>query len=100
MSINFSVKSGKKFYDIPLTGAATVKDLKVAFAQISKKDINRISFKAGSTRLDDDSKSLVTDYKLSQGGEITFKDLGPQIGYRTVFLGKFVLNKSRILTIK
>ena len=44
------------------------------------------SLKAGEIRLDDDSKSLVDDYNLGKGGEITFKDLGPQIGYRTVFL--------------
>ncbi len=98
--ITFSVKAGKKFYDIALSGKPTVKDLKLAFAKVARKDINRISLKAGEIRLDDDSKSLVDDYHLGKGGEITFKDLGPQIGYRTVFLGNIIKPISLIVIKK
>lgn len=92
MSVVYSIKTNKKSFEISLPEAATVKDLKISFAKESKKDINRISFKAGkdgSIRLDDDSKSLIKDHNLAKGSEILFKDLGPQIGYRTVFLVEY-----------
>jgi len=40
--------------------AATVKDLKSAYAKAAKKSVHRVSFKdeKGSVRLDDDSKTL------------------------------------------
>lgn len=86
----------KKREDVfKLAADAKVRDLKVAYAKSSKKDINRLSFKqeggtdasgkASVIRLDDDSKTLAS-YGIQSGTKVTFKDLGPQIGYRTVFL--------------
>jgi very-long-chain enoyl-CoA reductase len=78
--------------ELSLDENATVKDLKASFAKAAKKDINRVSFKAGTDgkiRLDDDSKSLKS-YELGENATITFKDLGPQIGYRTVFVVEYL----------
>eukprot|EP00601_Ochromonadales_sp_CCMP2298_P004241 CAMPEP_0173178524 /NCGR_PEP_ID=MMETSP1141-20130122/5588_1 /TAXON_ID=483371 /ORGANISM="non described non described, Strain CCMP2298" /LENGTH=303 /DNA_ID=CAMNT_0014101033 /DNA_START=67 /DNA_END=978 /DNA_ORIENTATION=+ len=83
-------KPGKmKSSAITIDKAAKVKDLKKAFAKMSKKDVNRVSFKTsdGKVRLDDDSK-LITSYELKDA-TVNFKDLGAQIGYRTVFLWEY-----------
>jgi len=93
--MNFSVVSGKgdKVRTTPVkftNAAATVRDLKKDYAKQSKKDINRLSFKFKlgdkEIRLDDDSKTIVSYGVPASGAEIQFKDLGAQIGYRTVFL--------------
>jgi len=68
---------------------ATVKDLKTAFYKLTKKNVHRQSYKkeVGDkvVRLEDDNKRL-KEYGVSNGDKLVFKDLGPQIGYRTVFL--------------
>lgn len=55
----------------------------------AKKSIHRLSFKyeadGKTVRLEDDSKTL-DSYGVSPSTVLIFKDLGPQIGYRTVFL--------------
>ena len=86
MTFTYTVNAGKKSHDISLAENATVSDLKKAYSSQSKKTIHRLSFKNGDKRLEDDSK-LLKDYGLENGSTITFKDLGAQIGYRTVFLG-------------
>jgi very-long-chain enoyl-CoA reductase len=57
-----------------------------------KKSIHRLSFKyeenGNTVRLDDDSKSLES-YGVNSSTTLIFKDLGPQIGYRTVFLVEY-----------
>ena len=86
------ISSGKKQYNIEVKNSATVKDLKIAFAQISKKSIHRVSFKKNSgdkvIRLDDEKK-LISDYEITDGDSIQFKDLGPQIDYTTVFIVEY-----------
>lgn len=75
--------------ELQLEDLSNVKDLKIAYEGKSKKSIHRQSFKKiendKTIRLDDDSKSL-KDYGVIDGDKLVFKDLGPQIGYRTVFL--------------
>lgn len=91
--MNVTVVSGKgdkvRTSELQLPENATVKDLKLAFQRVSKKSIHRQSFKLGTdkdaARLDDDSKTLAS-YNVKSGSSLQFKDLGPQIGYRTVFL--------------
>eukprot|EP01031_Cornospumella_fuschlensis_P048463 gene48463-59350_t len=94
--MNVTIVSGKgdkvKRTELALEKGSTVKDLKKAFSKATKKDINRISFKVGDgekpVRLDDDSKAL-TEYGVADKAVIQFKDLGAQIGYRTVFLVEY-----------
>ena len=78
---------------INLPTSASVKELKKEFAKATGKSVHRISFKLEpgaadkkeQVRLEDDNKSLES-YGVKEGTKVLFKDLGPQIGYRLVFL--------------
>jgi very-long-chain enoyl-CoA reductase len=95
--MNITVVSGKgdrvRETSVSLPAEATVLDLKLKYEQISRKSIHRQSFKFGDaknpTRLDDDGKTLKS-YGVTSGTSLSFKDLGPQIGYRTVFLIEYL----------
>ena len=82
-----SGKAGRA--ELKVAISATIMELKKEYAKVSKKSFHRISFKVGdgkdAVRLDNDDKTLES-YGLKDGAEISFKDLGPQINYRLVFL--------------
>jgi len=85
--------SSKRETEIDLPDNATVKDLKRKYAAVSKKSIHQISFKKENgdkvIRLDNDSKEISSYEGLGSPIVVNFKDLGPQIGYRTVFLVEY-----------
>jgi hypothetical protein len=62
-----------------------VADLKAAYAKAAKMDIHRLSFKKDGNRLEKDSDTLDL-YEVKPNDSLEMKDLGPQIGYRTVFV--------------
>ena len=88
MKIVISLSKSKEII-LEIKNDATVNELKIEFAKKCKKNIHRQSFKKvfgdKITRLEDSSKSLQS-YGITDGDKLIFKDLGPQIGYRTVFL--------------
>ena len=94
---NVTIVSGKgdkvRETSLSLPAEATVLDLKLKYKEVSRKSIHRQSFKFGDaknpTRLEDETKTLKS-YGLSSGATLSFKDLGPQIGYRTVFLIEYL----------
>ena len=91
-----TVVSGKrepKREVLDLPEHATLAHLKAAFKP--SMDIHRKSFKlAGETEdakavaLNDDTATLI-DLGVTAQREVQFKDLGPQIGYRTVFVTEY-----------
>jgi very-long-chain enoyl-CoA reductase len=91
------VKPGKKVKDfgaIQVDDKATVAEFKVAFEKKTKISRHRQNFKfqGGNNALlslADDSKTLAS-YGVKSNSELQFKDLGPQIGYRTVFLAEYL----------
>jgi very-long-chain enoyl-CoA reductase len=94
--MQITVNAGKgdraKTTKITLDAKATVLDLKKEYNKAAKKNIHRQSYKCEigdkTIRLDDDSKT-VASYGLGESPVLTMKDLGPQIGYRTVFLWEY-----------
>ncbi|CAL8462603.1 g2136 [Coccomyxa elongata] len=99
MPITLSVqsRSGKEVVKggIPVPEEATVHDLQVKFHQLKPKfypSRQRFSLplKAGekkATSLAHGKK--LSDYDLKDGSVLIFKDLGPQIGYSTVFFWEY-----------
>jgi len=83
-----------KSISVPLDAQATVQDLKREYGKLTHKSIHRLSFKVEAAdkiiRLDDDNKAI-SSYELPGGDKpvVIFKDLGPQIGYRAVFLWEY-----------
>jgi len=93
VTVTYGKADKPKSSQITIDDKATVKDLKRSFAKLSKKNIHRISFKQDQgggkvVRLDNDSK-LISSYNLGENPTVAFKDLGAQIGYRTVFLWEY-----------
>ena len=94
-SVKLNVVSGSgaksKTSTVSLSESATVADLKNEYSKLCKKSIHRLSFKKeipGSdkpVRLDDD-RQILKNLGVVDGDNLVFKDLGPQIGYRDVFV--------------
>lgn len=90
------VKIGKKSRDfgvLQVGDSCTLGDLKNQFQELHIIHHHRQFFKL---RNEDNLKPLVDDEKtlkvlgVQNGSELVFKDLGPQIGYRTVFVLEYL----------
>uniref|UniRef100_K3X5C1 Uncharacterized protein n=1 Tax=Globisporangium ultimum (strain ATCC 200006 / CBS 805.95 / DAOM BR144) TaxID=431595 RepID=K3X5C1_GLOUD len=96
LSVNV-VKPGKKVRDfgaVEVDDKATVAQFKAAFEKKTKISRHRQNFKlqdatGALVSLADDSKTLAS-YGVKSNGQLQFKDLGPQIGYRTVFIAEYL----------
>lgn len=84
------MKLNIKNTEISVDSNATVEELKKVVGKNFKKNIHRISLKfTNESSVDvrlEDSKKTLEQYGLKDGMTVIYKDLGPQIGYRTVFL--------------
>ncbi|CAH0562053.1 unnamed protein product [Brassicogethes aeneus] len=78
--------SNKKLGDISVTDSTTVKEIKTKIAGISKLTVYRQSLRAESKGKDLKDDLTAGSLNLKNTRKIFVKDLGPQIGWDTVFL--------------
>jgi len=84
MKLQIVSRSGRKITDLDVTDKTTVVQLKNHFAvKCPKYPVHRQRFTFESAPLLE-GKSIY-DYKLKDGDTLLFKDLGPQVGWGTVF---------------
>ncbi|KAG2447625.1 hypothetical protein HYH02_007543 [Chlamydomonas schloesseri] len=96
MKLEVVSRSGRSIATLDVNPDSTVAELKKKFYGLKKtyypaRQRFALPVKPGETRgqvLSDDSKRL-SDYGLADGGKLEFKDLGPQIGYSTVFFWEY-----------
>lgn len=91
VNIVVTTKKGEKPF--PVEANTTVGEFKKMYAKETHKSIHRLSFKfnMGETvvRLDDDRKKM-SEIGVTEGTKLEFKDLGPQISYRGVFIVEYL----------
>jgi len=95
MKLSITSPSGRVLAELDVDGKRTVSQLKNEFRSKQPKysvDRQRFTLKTpdGTTvALEDDEKSL-SQYGIKDGDKLNFKDLGPQIGWQTVFFIEYL----------
>eukprot|EP01116_Phalansterium_solitarium_P008440 TRINITY_DN22351_c0_g1_i1.p2 TRINITY_DN22351_c0_g1~~TRINITY_DN22351_c0_g1_i1.p2 ORF type:complete len:333 (+),score=60.70 TRINITY_DN22351_c0_g1_i1:111-1001(+) len=83
-------RSNRSLGEFSLADNATLGDLKQLFREKNRVQAERQYFTAdgGKVKLDDRRKRLA-EYGIKNGDQLVFKDLGPQVGWTTVFLTEY-----------
>lgn len=91
MSLQISIKdrSDKEIASFSIEASSKVGLLKKQLSQTLKKNPLRIHLTHQSTALDDNDRSLST-YNLEKSTILIYKDLGPQILWKTVFFIEYL----------
>ncbi|GAA5999672.1 trans-2-enoyl-CoA reductase (NADPH) TSC13 [Rhodotorula paludigena] len=93
-TVTVKPRAGKPSKRFPITlelaqAAPTVADLKSAIAAKAKVNVHRQRLTTADRKaLDDDDKPL-SDFGVKSGDALEFKDLGPQVAWKTVFLTEY-----------
>lgn len=78
--------SNKRLGEISIRETATVKDIKKEIAKIAKFSVERQSVRAEQKGKDQKDTATADDLNVRNTKKIFVKDLGPQIGWDTVFI--------------
>lgn len=90
-TMELRIQKGKDLIVMDINTDTTLLELKQQFVQRFKHlSIPRQCFKLSNKILDQDDQKLVQHYGVTSESILTFKDFGPQIGYRTVFLVEYL----------
>lgn len=81
--------SNRSLGKVDLSEASTIKDLKSKIADISKISIDRQSIRQEAKGKDLKDSLNIGNLKLGSPAKIFVKDLGPQVGWSTVFLAEY-----------
>ncbi|TNY24417.1 3-oxo-5-alpha-steroid 4-dehydrogenase-domain-containing protein [Rhodotorula diobovata] len=86
-----SARPSKRFpLTVNLDGAKpTVASLKSAIALQAKVNVHRQRITTADKKVLDNDDSPLSDYGVHDGDSLTFKDLGPQVAWKTVFLTEY-----------
>ncbi|GAA5914465.1 hypothetical protein JCM6882_003027 [Rhodosporidiobolus microsporus] len=95
LSVTVKPRSSKPSKRFPLTltleGAApTVGQLKAAIASKVKMSVHRQRITTQDKKVLDDEDKKLSEYGVGEGETLEIKDLGPQVGWRTVFGPLFI----------
>jgi len=81
--------SNRSLGKVDVSETSTIKDLKPKIAAISKITIERQSLRQEAKGKDLSDKLKIESLKLGSPAKIFVKDLGPQVGWSTVFLAEY-----------
>ncbi|KAG0145771.1 hypothetical protein CROQUDRAFT_658287 [Cronartium quercuum f. sp. fusiforme G11] len=94
LTLNSRSKTIKSFKadlnDSQSIDSLTVRDLKTIVKQNTRLDPLRQRLTTADKKVLDDDQKRLSDYGIQDGDEIVFKDLGPQISWKTVFLIEYL----------
>ena len=86
---------GKRDIEMDMAENSTLLDLMRSYGKKVNKDMYRCTFKPLPSKNDEKPKSFsgikktLSQLNITDGTTITFKDIGPQIGYSTVFYTEY-----------
>ncbi|BGP49305.1 Very-long-chain enoyl-CoA reductase [Rhodotorula kratochvilovae] len=94
MRVTVKPRSNKPSKRFPLTvdlpaAPATVGQLKSAIAAQAKVSVHRQRITTADKKVLDDDDTPLADYGVHDGDHLDFKDLGPQVAWKTVFLTEY-----------
>ncbi|KAK9889052.1 hypothetical protein WA026_004332 [Henosepilachna vigintioctopunctata] len=89
VNIEVLTTSNKSLGKIDISESSTVKDFKSKVANISKISVERQSLRQEARGKDINNDIKIDSLKLGSPAKIYVKDLGPQVGWSTVFLAEY-----------
>ncbi|KAL3289671.1 hypothetical protein HHI36_023077 [Cryptolaemus montrouzieri] len=89
VNIEVLTTSNRSLGKIDASETSTIKDVKSKVAKISKISVERQSIRPEAKGKDISDSTKIESLKLGSSAKLYVKDLGPQVGWSTVFLAEY-----------